>query len=218
MPTTSRMPGPQRRAQLLQVATTQFGDRGYQRTSMEDIALAAGVTKPVLYQHFASKEDLYLAVIDQLGAAMVAGFETLLERHARTADRVEGGVRLFLEEFAGSGPAFQLIAQGENISPAVSERLGEVLDTTIDVLATILRRARVLTLEEARILGRGIAALAQSEIAQIQAAESEQQREQVVATLVTFITDGLRGFAPTAATAEDDRNGTEPSTHAAGLH
>ena len=59
MNATLRMPRSQRRAQLLQLATAEFTAKGYQGTSMDDIALAAGVTKPVLYQHFASKEALF---------------------------------------------------------------------------------------------------------------------------------------------------------------
>ena len=52
---TPRMPRAQRRAQLLDLATQVFTEKGFQATSMDDIAAAAGVTKPVLYQHFESK-------------------------------------------------------------------------------------------------------------------------------------------------------------------
>ena len=64
MNSTLRMPRSQRRAQLLQLATAAFTAKGYQATSMDDIAVAAGVTKPVLYQHFASKEALFSEVIE----------------------------------------------------------------------------------------------------------------------------------------------------------
>src|SRR5690625_5722273 len=57
---TSRMPRAQRRTQLLELATSVFTQKGFQATSMDDIAAAAGVTKPVLYQHFDSKETLYV--------------------------------------------------------------------------------------------------------------------------------------------------------------
>ena len=58
-----RLPAEQRRTQLLEVAIEIFAERGFHATSMDDIAEAAGVTKPVLYQHFRSKRDLYREVL-----------------------------------------------------------------------------------------------------------------------------------------------------------
>ena len=54
-PTTVRLPAAERRRQLLDVALHAFAENGFHKTSMNDVAEAAGVTKPVLYQHFASK-------------------------------------------------------------------------------------------------------------------------------------------------------------------
>ena len=62
------MPKDQRRAQLLDAANAVFTTRGYHAAAMDDIAEAAGVSKPVLYQHFGSKLDLYLALLDRIRA------------------------------------------------------------------------------------------------------------------------------------------------------
>src|SRR5690625_1704509 len=70
---TSRMPRAQRRTQLLELATSVFTQKGFQATSMDDIAAAAGVTKPVLYQHFDSKETLYVEVIDITARSLLEG-------------------------------------------------------------------------------------------------------------------------------------------------
>lgn len=67
---TGRLPAATRRQQLVEVATDTFGDHGYHPTSMNDVAAAAGVTKPVLYQHFSSKEDLFQAVLRYVGAQL----------------------------------------------------------------------------------------------------------------------------------------------------
>ena len=72
MAPTQRMPREQRREQLIGVATAMFADSGYHTTSMDDVAEAAGVSKPVLYQHFTSKKDLYLAAIDAAAATFDA--------------------------------------------------------------------------------------------------------------------------------------------------
>ena len=69
---SSRLSASARREQLLDVALAAFARNGYHETSMNDIADAAGVTKPVLYQHFESKRELYQALLDDVGARMVA--------------------------------------------------------------------------------------------------------------------------------------------------
>ena len=61
----TRMPRDQRRAQLLDAASDVFTTKGYHAAAMDDIAETAGISKPVLYQHFSSKLDLYLALLDQ---------------------------------------------------------------------------------------------------------------------------------------------------------
>lgn len=67
----TRLTGEERRAQLLEVARELFATHGFHHISMDEIALAAQVTKPVLYKHFPSKLDLYLAIIDDLSSALV---------------------------------------------------------------------------------------------------------------------------------------------------
>ena len=71
---STRLPASARREQLLAVGLEVFARQGFHGTSMNDVAEAAGVTKPVLYQHFASKRELYLALLDDVG-------RQLLRRH-----------------------------------------------------------------------------------------------------------------------------------------
>ena len=66
-----RLSADARREQILDVAIDVFGRAGYYGASMNDIADAAGVTKPVLYQHFDSKSDLYAALLDEVGDRML---------------------------------------------------------------------------------------------------------------------------------------------------
>lgn len=64
--------------QLLTIAERLFSDHGYHHITMDDIADGAGVSKPVLYRHFPSKLDLYLALVDQQGVALVDSVRTVL--------------------------------------------------------------------------------------------------------------------------------------------
>jgi len=66
-----RLTAPERRLQLMRVGLEAFAHNGYHGTSMNDVADAAGVTKPVLYQHFESKRELYLALLDEVGRQMI---------------------------------------------------------------------------------------------------------------------------------------------------
>ena len=68
----SRLTATARREQLLDVALGVFAQSGYHGTSMNDVADAAGVTKPVLYQHFESKRELFQALLDEVGNRMLA--------------------------------------------------------------------------------------------------------------------------------------------------
>ena len=69
-PPAARLPAARRRRQLLDVALELFAAHGYHATSMNDIAEAAGVTKPVLYQHFRSKRELYLELLEDVGGRL----------------------------------------------------------------------------------------------------------------------------------------------------
>src|SRR4051794_35138695 len=65
MATTPRLPARERRDVILRVAGERFARDGYAATRLEDIAAAAGVTKPIVYRHFASKQALYLALLER---------------------------------------------------------------------------------------------------------------------------------------------------------
>ncbi|MFE7109324.1 TetR family transcriptional regulator [Streptomyces sp. NPDC057575] len=60
-----RMTGKERREQLLDIGRTLFADKGFEGTSVEEIASRAGVSKPVVYEHFGGKEGLYAVVVDR---------------------------------------------------------------------------------------------------------------------------------------------------------
>ena len=79
-----RLSADARREQILDVAVDVIGRAGYYGASMNDIAEAAGVTKPVLYQHFDSKSDLYAALLDTVGERMLAAIAKA------TADATDG--------------------------------------------------------------------------------------------------------------------------------
>jgi AcrR family transcriptional regulator len=108
------MSADERRTQLLEVAGRLFAEYGFHGLSMEQLAEAAGVSKPVLYQHFQSKRDLYLALVRQAVAELEAQVAKALEGTTDNRDRVHGAIAAyvdFVEDrrasllFGGQGPA-----------------------------------------------------------------------------------------------------------------
>ena len=85
---SQRLSAPARREQILDVALQVFAGAGFHGASMNDIAEAVGVTKPVLYQHFDSKRDLYQALIDEVGNRLLGN---IAKAAAEATDADAGG-------------------------------------------------------------------------------------------------------------------------------
>lgn len=86
--TRARMTGTERRHQLIGIARSLFAERGYDGTSIEEIAQRANVSKPVVYEHFGGKEGLYAVVVDREMSALLDGITSSLTNN-RSRVRVE---------------------------------------------------------------------------------------------------------------------------------
>ncbi len=108
----ARLPAAQRRRQLLDVARTVFADQGYHDSAMNDISEAAGVTKPVLYQHFGSKQDLFAAVLADTGERLSAAVLSAARQASVGRAQVESAFAAYIG-FARTDPAgFRLLHSG----------------------------------------------------------------------------------------------------------
>ncbi|GJM19675.1 MAG: hypothetical protein DHS20C14_18880 [Phycisphaeraceae bacterium] len=84
----SRLPAAERREQLLDRAADLFSTRGYARATTAELAKAAGVTEPIIYRHFKSKRDLYVALVERTGRETLALWEADLGGATDPADRL----------------------------------------------------------------------------------------------------------------------------------
>ena len=109
-----RLPAEQRRRQLLDVALDIFAERGFHSTSMDEVATAAGVTKPVLYQHFPSKRALYVELLEDVGNQLLAQLTGATDRATTGRRRVEEGF----------GAYFRFVAENRSAVPAAVRRIG----------------------------------------------------------------------------------------------
>src|SRR5215467_3191041 len=104
-----RLPADQRRVQLLDVARKRFSEQGFHATSMDEIAEAAGVTKPVLYQHFPSKRALYTELLDDVDAQLVNRLVEATSTAATGRERVQQGFAAYFRFVATNRAAFRLL-------------------------------------------------------------------------------------------------------------
>ena len=87
-PTRQRLSSVERRAAILRTAIELFAKRGFRGTTTRELALAVGVSEPVLYQHFATKRELYTAIVDQMvGERAAEGEAALCQFQGTTDDR-----------------------------------------------------------------------------------------------------------------------------------
>lgn len=106
---TPRLPAARRRRQLVVAATQLFGAQGFHETSMDDIADEAGVTKPVLYQHFPSKRELYVELLESVGTELVAAITQAAAGERVPGRRVQAAFRAYFRFVSEQTAAFQLL-------------------------------------------------------------------------------------------------------------
>jgi AcrR family transcriptional regulator len=131
-----RLPAAARRTQLLDVALDRFGAAGYHETSMEEIAEAAGVTKPVLYQHFSSKRKLYLELLERVGQELVALVVAGAAAEEGPYQRLLGGFRAYIDFVCERANAFQLVfGTGARRMEEFTDTVRQVEDTLASNIA-----------------------------------------------------------------------------------
>ncbi len=98
-----------RREQILDVALQVFAANGFHGASMNDVADAVGVTKPVLYQHFDSKRDLYQALIDEVGNRLLASITKATAEATDGKSQTELGYRAYFRWVSDDHDAFRFL-------------------------------------------------------------------------------------------------------------
>ncbi|MEP6666284.1 MAG: TetR/AcrR family transcriptional regulator, partial [Nocardioidaceae bacterium] len=157
-----RMPRSARRAQLLDSALDVFVAQGYHAAAMDDIAERAGVSKPVLYQHFPSKLELYLALLDNACDQVVEGVREALESTTDNNERVAATTEAFYAYVADPGGAFRLVFESDLTSePAVRERVDRVTLLCADAIAEVIADDTGFPPEASRLLAVALVGMSQ---------------------------------------------------------
>ncbi len=189
-----RLPRSERRAQLLDAALGVFVENGYHQAAMDDIAARAGVSKPVLYQHFPGKLELYLALIDQHANEL----ETLVRDALSLSDnkaRINTMTSAYFDFVAQEGAAFRLIFESDLANdPEVRRRLDQIDLTCARAMADIISAETSMGQQEAVLVGVGLVGLAQTSARYWLAQDGTLPKESAVRVTSALIRRGIAAF------------------------
>jgi AcrR family transcriptional regulator len=156
------LPRPARRRQLLGAAQEVFVAQGYHAAAMDDIAERAGVSKPVLYQHFPGKLELYLALLDEHAAQLEQRVRDALASTTDNRLRIEASIAAYYDFVDAGGGAFRLLFESDlRNEAAVRERMERTVQTTVAAIAETIARETGLDRAEAELLSCALTGLAQ---------------------------------------------------------
>jgi AcrR family transcriptional regulator len=189
------MPRKARRAQLLESALEVFVAQGYHAAAMDDIAERAGVSKPVLYQHFPGKLDLYLALLDVSCDTIIDNCRIALDSTDDNKQRVAAAMAVFYDYVAGESGAFRLVFESDLTNdPAVREHVERVTTECAAMIAAVIHEDTGLPDEASRLLAVSLVGMAQVSARYWLAEGSEMSREEAAALIAGLAWRGIRGY------------------------
>jgi AcrR family transcriptional regulator len=187
-----RLPAEQRRTQLLSVAVEVFAERGFHATSMDEVAEAAGVTKPVLYQHFPSKRALYTELLDEVDRQLEDRLVEATSSAATPRERVQDGFAAYFRFVATNRAAFRLLfgasvrndAEFAVVAERAIERIADLVAEMIEIEAPA---------EHRRVLAHAVVGMAEATSRRLTADDAEDDPDRLAAWLAEMAWFGLRG-------------------------
>ncbi|GAA1351212.1 TetR/AcrR family transcriptional regulator [Arthrobacter koreensis] len=159
---STRLPREERRRQLMRAAQEVFVSRGFHGAAMDEIADTAQVSKPVLYQHFPGKRELYLALLDDHLDTLTQFLQTALTSTTDNKLRVRETMRAYFRFVAQDSQGHRLVFESDLTSDdEVSSRIEEFNARFASDIADVIAEDTKLSHIEATLLGRAMAGMAQ---------------------------------------------------------
>jgi AcrR family transcriptional regulator len=192
-PPAARLPAARRREQLLEVALRVFGEQGFHPASMNDVAEAAGVTKPVLYQHFRSKRDLYREVLTDVGAHLLDAVIKATTAAQSAHEQVELGFIAYFQWVEANEAAFRvLFGGGTRRDEEFAAQVAKVEGAIAEAIATLID-VEGLTSAQRRQLAHGLVGLAEGTSRLWMAEGADEPAEDLARLVADMAWRGLRG-------------------------
>lgn len=189
------MPREQRRAQVLEAAREIFVVQGYHAAAMDVIAERAGVSKPVLYQHFPGKLDLYLALLDSGLAELGNAVDLAITSTQDNKLRVQATMQAYFIFVDDPQSAFRLVFESDlSNEPSVRERV-EAVDLAVSQrIAAVIAEDTGLSTDQAFILGAGLMGMAVTGSRLWLRGDLGVDRDEAAALTASLAWRGISGF------------------------
>src|SRR5437764_12505742 len=132
------MTGKERRAQLIEIGRKLFAEKGFDATTVEEIAAKAGVSKPVVYEHFGGKEGLYAVVVDREMQLLLDRFAAALSTPGHPRELLERAALVLLDYIEEDTDGFRVLTRDSPVTSATgsfSSLIGEVARKVEHILA-----------------------------------------------------------------------------------
>ena len=180
---------------MLAAALEVFTQAGYHSAAMDEIADRANVSKPVLYQHFPSKLDLYLAVLDLHIDSLVFEIQKSVASRTDNRERVHATVSAYFDFINREGEAFRLLFESDmSVEPQVRQRLTRMTYDCAAAFSAVISLDTGLPKEASMMLAVGIIGNVQSAARHWLERDGKIDRDNAVELVATQIWRGIGGF------------------------
>ena len=194
---SQRLTAPARREQVLDVALQVFAQHGFHGSSMNDVAEAAGVTKPVLYQHFDSKRDLYHSLLEEVGNRLLTSISKGVAEATDGKSQTRLGFRAYFRWVAEDHDAFLLLfGSGSRRDDEFASAVRRITAEAADQIAPLI--AVEIDAEQQRTLAHALVGLAEGASRRLVEAGHDFDPDVVADSVSALAWAGLRAIQPRA--------------------
>jgi AcrR family transcriptional regulator len=193
----ARLPRTARRAQLLAAAQDVFAANGYHAAAMDEIAERAGVSKPVLYQHFPGKLELYLALLESHVDELVRRVADAMESTTDNKTRVRNAVGTYFDFVDGESQAFRLVFESDlRGEPVVQDAVERATEASVRAITATITADAGLDEDRAGLLAVGLVGVSQVAARAWLADRRPIPKDEAVALISTLAWKGIGGGFP----------------------
>lgn len=190
-----RLPRRERKALLLDAARSAFVTAGYHAAAMDGIADLAGVSKPVLYQHFPGKLELYLAVLDQISQSLIAAVRAALDSTHDNRIRVEATMAAYFSFVADKTGGFRLIFESDLTNvPEAAKKVAQTNAICARLIAEVIAEDTSLPAAQAQMLATGLTGMAQTAARHWLERPGALSEQEAAAAISALAWRGISGF------------------------
>ena len=192
---TSRLPRSARRLQLLRAAQEVFVAQGFHAAAMDDIADRAGVSKPVLYQHFPGKRELYLALLEEQVSELADRVAEAMAATDNNRSRVDAAVGAYFDFIDAEGQAFRLVFESDLRNDAeVRAVVDRGTQVCVEAIAEVIAADTGADPERALLLAAGLTGLAETSARWWLPRKGTVSRDEAVGLMSALAWRGISGF------------------------